>query len=358
MFILEKVLNFLQKEIDAGVTPGAVIRVRHQGRIVLDQALGYNCLEHEKTRMSSRHVFDMASLTKVMVTLPAMLQLFASGELYLHDKVSTFLPAFSVHGKDQVTVKQLLTHSSGLPAHKRYFEEKMTKEEVLASIYEEKLAYKPDTAVVYSDLGFIVLMELIEQLSGQRIDEYAKTHIFRPLAMNDTGYLPQYERGRYAPTEFMAHLNDHKYGIVHDDNTEFMGGISGHAGLFSTMNDLAVFTQMLEANGEYDGRQIIDQNWLELSRRNFTPFSDESRGIGWQLKGEGASPAGDLLSADTYGHTGFTGTSFYIDPENELTVMLLTNRVYFGRHPHMIRLRPRLHNLIVAQLDEEGLTCE
>ncbi|MBB4823475.1 CubicO group peptidase (beta-lactamase class C family) [Sporosarcina luteola] len=350
---MEKVVRFLQKEIDKDVTPGAVIRVRHRGRIVLDEALGYNCLEPGKTNMSSRHVFDMASLTKVMVTLPAMLQLFASGALYLHDKVSTFLPGFGSNGKDQITVKQLLTHSSGLVAHRPYFESRMGKEEVLASIHQETLAYQPDSAVVYSDLGFIILMELIEQLTGQRIDEFAKEHIFQPLSIKDTGYLPVFQHDRYAPTEFAAHLEGHKYGVVHDDNTEYMGGVSGHAGLFSTMDDVAVFTQMLENNGEYEGKRIIDRHWLELSRQNFTPFSNESRGIGWQLKGNDASPAGDLMSAGAYGHTGFTGTSFYIDPERELTVMLLTNRVYFGRHSHMIRLRPRLHNLIVTQLPEE-----
>ena len=125
-----------------------------------------------------------------------------------------------------------------------------------------------------------------------------------------------------------------------------MGGISGHAGLFSTMEDLSVFTKMLENGGVHEGKKILDPHWLALSRRNFTQFAGESRGLGWQLKGSGASPAGDLMSSSTYGHTGFTGTSFYIDPERELTVLLLTNRVYFGRHLAMLRLRPRLHNFI------------
>ena len=300
--------------------------------------------------MTASHVFDMASLTKVMVTLPAILQLCEAGEIHLDDKVMTFLPSFQKHGKEGVTIKQLLTHSSGLAAHRPYFERKLSAIEVLKEINEEKLQYVPDKDVVYSDLGFILLKDIIEKVTGQKIDEYARQYLFEPMGMKDTGYKPTYERQRFAPTEYYDHLKSHKYGIVHDDNTEFMGGISGHAGLFSTMDDLSIYTKMLENDGLHEGKQILDPHWLALSRSNFTPFANESRGIGWQLKGSGASPAGDLMSQSTYGHTGFTGTSFYIDPEKELTVMLLTNRVYFGRHLAMIRLRPRLHNIIYTTL--------
>lgn len=346
----EAVRNYLQREIDLQVTPGAVIRVRHKGKIVLDETVGTNSLEEDKVPVTSSHLFDMASLTKVMVTLPAVLQLCEAGDIHLHDKVARFIPSFQKHGKEGTTIKQLLTHSSGLIAHRSYFERKLSATQVLKEIEEEKLEYSPDSNVVYSDLGFILLMEIIEKASGQKIDEYAKQRLFVPMGMNDTGYKPSHERQRYAPTEYYEHLQGHKYGIVHDDNTEFMDGISGHAGLFSTMDDLSIFTRMLENDGVHEGKKILDPHWLALSRRNFTPFADESRGLGWQLKGSGASPAGDLMSESTYGHTGFTGTSFYIDPEKELTVMLLTNRVYFGRHLEMLRLRPRLHNIIYTTL--------
>ncbi|MBD7984776.1 beta-lactamase family protein [Sporosarcina sp. Sa2YVA2] len=347
----EAIRTFIQKEIEQGVTPGAVIRVRHKGEIILDESIGTNSLENDQVPITSRHVFDMASLTKIMVTLPAILQLCELGELYLHDKVSTFLPAFKSHGKEHLTIQQLLTHSSGLIAHRPYFERKLSKQEVLTEINEEQLVYKPDTAVIYSDLGFIILMDIIEHITKQSLDVYAAEHIFKPLSMKTTGYLPNFNRTQYAPTEYLDHLQSHKYGIVHDDNTEFMGGISGHAGLFSTMEDLSIFTKMLEHDGVYEGRKIVDSNWLALARKNFTPYSDESRGLGWQLKGNGASPVGDLMSAQTYGHTGFTGTSFYIDPVKEITVMLLTNRVYFGRTQSMIRLRPRLHNIICTSIE-------
>ena len=186
----------------------------------------------------------------------------------------TFLPSFQNNGKEGLTIKQLLTHSSGLAAHRPYFERRLSAAQVLKEISEEKLHYPPDTDVVYSDLGFILLMDIIEKVTGQKIDAYASLHIFEPMAMKNTGYKPIYERQRFAPTEYYDHLKSHKYGIVHDDNTEFMGGISGHAGLFSTMEDLSVFTEMLENDGVHEGKQILDPNWLALSRRNFTPFAN------------------------------------------------------------------------------------
>ena len=346
----EKVFQFLQNEIDKKVTPGAIIHVKHKGEIVLHEALGTNSLKVDQVPLTNKHVFDMASLTKVMVTLPAMLQLLESGDIHLNDKVGTFIPGFNKHGKEVVTLKQLLTHSSGLIAHRPYFTRKLSTQDVLTDIYEETLVYTPDSQVVYSDLGYILLMKVIETVTSQSLEEYAYHQIFQPLGIHDTKFNPNYQRHQYAPTEYLEHLQDHKYGIVHDDNTEFMGGISGHAGLFSTIDDVVIFTRMLENDGRHEGKQLLDSNWLHKSRENFTTYANESRGLGWQLKGPGFSPIGDLLSSLTYGHTGYTGTSFYIDPPNELTIILLTNRVYFGRQDPIIRLRPRLHNLIVTNL--------
>lgn len=350
MVMKSQIVSFLQEEIDKQVTPGAVIRIKYKGKWILEEAIGTNSIEPDKVPMSTEHLFDVASLTKVMGTLPAMLQLFQSGDIHLQDKVVTFLPEFGIHQKETITLQQLLTHSSGLIAHRPYFERKLSYDEVLADIYKEELVYIPDTKVVYSDLGFILLGAIIEKVSGQNIQDYVIDHIFKHLDMDDSTYLPSVERQLYAPTEYLPHLQDHKYGIVHDDNTEFMGGVSGHAGLFSTIRDIAKFCDMLESNGEYNGKQILHPLWLQKSKENFTSFATEARGIGWQLKGNGSSPAGDLMSSQTYGHTGYTGTSFYIDPSTELTVILLTNRVYFGRHDGMSRLRPRLHNIIMTNL--------
>jgi len=346
----EKVLAFLQEEIHKGVTPGAVILIKHKGKTVLKEALGTNSLDDDRVPITSQHFFDVASLTKVMATLPAMLQLLERGEIYLNDKVARFLPEFQQNGKEEVTLRQLLTHSSGLAAHRHYYEQKLSYNEVLESIYKEQLAYQPDTEVIYSDLGYMLLGEIISRITEQPLHLYVKDNIYGPMGMNHTGYLPKGKRSQFAPTEYLEHIGDHKYGIVHDDNTEFMGGISGHAGLFSTLDDMEKYCDMLAANGYHKENKILHPLWLQKARENFTPFSKDARGIGWQMKGTGPSPVGDLLSSQTYGHTGFTGTSFYIDPVHELYIVLLTNRVYFGRHDAMIRLRPRLHNLVVTNL--------
>jgi len=347
----DKVREFLLTEINRQVTPGAIIRVRHKGKTILDEALGATSLDAGQSTVDEHTIFDMASLTKVMVTLPLILQLLEQGKLYLHDKVSTFIPEFAAGGKGDVRIRQLLTHSSGLPAHRHYFERQLTKEQVYQEIHNEAFVYDPDTKVVYSDLGFIMLMAVIEKVTDRPIEQYAEEQLFAPMGMVDTGFLPNHAKSRIAPTEFLEHIGGHKYGIVHDDNTEFMGGISGHAGLFSSMHDLARFTVMLENGGIYEGEQILHPLWLAKAREDWTPYSEDARGLGFELKSRGPGPVGDLLSPSTYGHTGYTGTSFYIDPERELSILLLTNRVYFGRKEPMIRLRPRLHNLIAANLD-------
>lgn len=344
--------EFLQDEINKQVTPGAIIRVRHKGELIIDEALGSTCPEAEGVPVSASTVYDMASLTKVMVTAPILLQLLEKGELYLHDRVAAFIPEFGANGKENVRIRHLLTHSSGLAAHRHYFADRLAKQQVYEEIHKEQLVYRPETEVVYSDLGFIMLMAVIEKVTGQKIEEYAEQHLFGPMGMHHTKFLPDFEKSRYAPTEYLEHIGGHKYGIVHDDNTEFMGGISGHAGLFSTMADLSVFTRMLENDGLHDGKRILHPLWLAKARQDFTPFSEDARGLGFELKARGAGPVGDLLSEKTYGHTGYTGTSFYIDPQRQLTIMLLTNRVYFGRKDPIIRLRPRLHNLIAANLEQ------
>ncbi len=346
----EKVISFLQREIEQQVTPGAAVLVKHRGNVLVKDTLGTNSLEQDKVPMTAQHLFDVASLTKVMATLPAMLQLLEEGIVHLNDKVARFLPGFAKNGKEGITLRQLLTHSSGLAAHRHYYEEKLSYENVLASIYEEKLAYQTDTDVIYSDLGYMLLGEIISKITAQPFQQYVKEYIYQPLGMESTGFLPEGERSHFAPTEYLEHIGGHKYGIVHDDNTEFMGGVSGHAGLFSSLDDVEKYCDMLGAEGYYNGRKILHPLWLQKSRNNFTPFSEEARGLGWQMKGAGPNPIGDLLSNKTYGHTGFTGTSFYLDPENELTIILLTNRVYFGRHDAMIRLRPRLHNIVMTNI--------
>ena len=342
----DNVLQFLQREIDAEHIPGAVISVAHKGEVILEEAIGNKVVYPNKAAMTVDTVFDLASLTKVVATLPSILKLMDNGEIRLDDPISHFLPDFGQNGKEHITIKHLLTHTSGLPAHKQYYLENLSTDEILASIYSQALEYQTNSKVVYSDLGLITLYKVIETITEQSFTSFVKKEILSPLDMSESGFNPIFSRDRYAATEFSEKLNGYKLGIVHDDNTEAMNGISGHAGVFSTISDLNKYASMIENNGIYNGKRILSSVSLELSRRNYTPFDTEHRGLGWILKGPVLSSCGDYFSSRSYGHTGFTGTSMWFDPEVDLRVILLTNRVHFGRQPHILRLRPRLHNII------------
>ncbi|MUV39023.1 Serine-type D-Ala-D-Ala carboxypeptidase [Lentibacillus sp. JNUCC-1] len=341
-----QVLEFLQQEIDLNHIPGAVIQVSHKGEILLREAIGNKVVHPIPAPMQLDTVFDLASLTKVIATLPAVLKLIDSGDLRLDDPVGYFLPAFSRNDKDEITVRHLLTHTSGLTGHRQFYQQGATTDQVLENIYTESSVYELGTHVMYSDLGFITLYKIVEVLTGTSFDDFITREILTPLDMHETVFNPTFDTERYAATEYSEALGDYKSGIVHDENTEAMGGISGHAGLFSTVADLNNFVSMIENGGTYKGKRILSESVLNVARQNYTPFATEYRGLGWILKSPAHASCGDLFSESSYGHTGFTGTSIWFDPEIDLNVILLTNRVHFGRQPHMIRLRPRLHNLI------------
>jgi CubicO group peptidase (beta-lactamase class C family) len=341
-----EVLTFLQKEIDLGHIPGAVIHVSYQNNIVLQEAIGNRVVFPNKEPMQINTIFDLASLTKVVATLPIILMLVESGKLRLDDFVAFHLPEFHQNGKSEITIKHLLTHTSGLPAHRPYFLEGLTTEQVMERIYLETLVAEIGSKVIYSDLGFITLYKIIETVTNESFKDYVKRELFDKLEMKETEFLPAFESGRYAATEYSGRLNGYKRGIVHDENTESMGGISGHAGLFSTILDLSNFAIMIENNGIFKGDRILSVPSIQITRTNYTPFDQEIRGLGWILKSPSFSSCGDFFSPSSYGHTGFTGTSIWFDPEIQLHVILLTNRVHFGRKGPIIRMRPRLHNLI------------
>jgi len=347
----KRILDFLQNEIDQEHIPGAVIHVSCQGETLLQEAVGYRTVYPSKEPMQRNTVFDMASLTKVIATLPMVLKLMEAGIWHLDDKVARFLPDFGRNGKSEITIKHLLTHTSGLAAHYEYFRENLTAEQILERIYQEQLVAGIGEKVIYSDLGFITLYKLIETVTGELFEEYVKRELFDQLGMTETGFCPQFERERYAATEYSNKLNDYKHGVVHDENTESMGGISGHAGLFSTIHDLANYASMIENDGVFNGNRILSKPSLQIARMNYSSFSHEFRGLGWVLKSPTHSSCGDLFSKTSYGHTGFTGTSIWFDPEIRLHVIVLTNRVHFGRMDPILRLRPRLHNIIRSQFN-------
>ncbi|GAA0368355.1 serine hydrolase domain-containing protein [Bacillus horti] len=344
---LSLVLTFLENEIKKNRLPGAVLHVSHRGQLVCQEALGYKTVFPTPTEMKLDTVFDLASLTKVIATLPATLKLLEEGKLGLYDSVSKHIPEFDSHDKDKIRIFHLLTHSSGLVADRPYHKQQLAKKEILEAICAEQLIYEPGQKVIYSDLGMILLSFLIERVTGEAFDQYCAKVIFDPLDMKDTGFNPSFPIERYAATELCPIRQEYKCGIVHDEKAETMGGVSGHAGLFSTVQDLAKFARMIELNGR--DKPILSEASIRLSKKNFTPALDEGRGLGWMMKSPiSYSACGELFSDLSYGHTGFTGTSLWFDPEEELHVILLTNRVHYGREPHILDIRPKVHNMIRA----------
>jgi len=342
----EKVIDFLQNEIEEHHIPGTVIQVNHQGETILEEALGKR-IDYEgiKKPMQIDTVFDLASLTKVVATLPAVLKLVDSGKVALIDPVAHFIPEFSQNNKKDVKIYHLLTHTSGLTSHRKFYQEGLSKEDIFEQIYEEKLEYETGSKVIYSDLGFILLSRIVEVVMQRKFNDFVTKEIFKPLEMQDTTFLPEFPKERYAATEYSESLGSYKLGTVHDENANALGGVSGHAGLFSTLIDLKKYISMVENEGVFNGKRILSSNAIQLSKQNFTSFADDYRGLGWQRQSFDAS-AGDYFTNESYGHTGFTGTSIWFDPAVDLSVILLTNRVHYGRQSHINRLRPRLHNLI------------
>jgi CubicO group peptidase (beta-lactamase class C family) len=315
--------------------PGAVVAVgRHDSMLYL-HAFGRLDYEH-RSRVATHTVYDLASLTKVVGLTFAMMQLVEEHRVELDTPAVRYVPAFH---DSTITVRQLLTHSSGLPAWKPFWQRVHSREEMFALVNAESLEQPPGTKMAYSDLGAMVMTQIVEHVTGERLDRYLQIHLFRPLGMRETRYLPPRSwLARIAPTE-MDTTYRHRLvrGEVHDENAASMGGVSGHAGLFGTAPDLARFAQMLLRGGSALGRRarLVDSATIAMFTRVQQPgFS--SRALGWDTPSEGSS-AGTKLSARAFGHTGFTGTSMWLDPEQDLFVILLTNRVHPTRDNNQIR---------------------
>lgn len=343
----KEVHKFLQQEIEKQHIPGAVLQVRHDDEILLEEAYGYRSVYPEKEPMQKNTIFDLASLTKVIATLPIYLKLVDEGIIRLEDKVTRFLPSFGGHGKENITLRQLLTHSSGLQAHAGFVANDIKhKEALIAFLNDEKLVYQSDNDVVYSDVGYALLSIIAEEITGISFDLLVQEEVFQKLDMRETTFNPVFPVSRFAATEYDEHLHKYKRGTVHDENAFIIGGVSGHAGLFSTISDIGNFAQMIVNDGVFKGKRFLSDDAIRISKRNYTPFSTMYRGIGWELNGAYAASCGDYFSTESFGHTGFTGTSIWFDPKVDLVVTFLTNRVHFGRSNHMLSLRPRLHNII------------
>ena len=333
--------------IQDGTIPGAVLVVGHDGRVIYRKAYGARALEPRREAMTLDTIFDVASLTKVIATTTAVMQLVEKGKVRLNDPVAKYLPEFAQNGKDDITVRQLLTHYSGLEPDLDLKMAWTGKQTAYALALAETPDDPPGSKFSYSDVNFIVLGELIERVSGETLDEYATRHIFVPLKMLHTRYLPPAAwRPRIAPTQYDE--NEHMLrGVVHDPSTRRMGGVAGHAGLFSTADDLAKFAQALLIGG--DG--ILSSMSVEkMTRPEQPPSAPVLRGFGWDIDSPFSSNRGDLLPVGGYGHTGWTGTSMWIDPTTKTYIILLTNAVHPRGKSNAIALRSKVATALAAAM--------
>ncbi|WP_054955676.1 serine hydrolase domain-containing protein [Paenibacillus dakarensis] len=346
---LEKVkaaCRAVHSELEAGTTPGAVLAVVHRGQEWI-YPVGYaDPAPERQIPVNEDTLYDCASLTKVVATLPLILGLIDEGILTLGTTISSIVPDFGAAGKEEVTVGELLTHTSGLQAHMNLHSHGWSKEQMWEAVHQATLVREPRTAVVYSDLGYLMLGRVIEQVLGMSIGEAARIRIFEPLEMKHTSFSPASDAGNgFAATEYDEVFGRHLYGIVHDENARALDGGCGHAGLFASSRDLMRYAQMWLKGGH----PVLSKAAVNTSIRSHTSgVSDANRGLGWVLKGDRMDASGDLMSEQCYGHTGFTGTSLWIDPAYNLAVVLLTNRVYGGRSGSVASLRVRVHNALTA----------
>ncbi|MGB8323931.1 MAG: glycoside hydrolase family 3 N-terminal domain-containing protein [Candidatus Acidiferrum sp.] len=354
---LQPAFDVIEKAISEKAFPGATLAVGYRGKVSLHSfgKLSYDA-KSSPTKIST--MYDIASLTKVVVTT-TLVEKLVEGDfpspLDLDAPISRYLPEWSrgpqPEWRQKVTVRNLMTHTSGLPPFKEYWRTSTGKADTLQRIFAEPLEYEPGTKVVYSDLGIILMAEIIQRLTGKPLNELANAYIFHPLGMKDSMYLPPKSLWpQIAPTEIDNQLRHRLVqGEVHDENAFAIGGVSGHAGVFSTSPDLAAFCQMLLNGGVYAHKRILKRSTIA----EFTmpqPLAKNTRTLGWVVPTEGSS-SGHYFSSHSYGHTGFTGTTIWIDPDRQLVAVLLTNRVNPTRENHKIaEVRPAVHDAIMKAL--------
>ena len=374
---LDRVRSVIREAIAERITPGAAALVARRGRVVLHEGFGRLTYAEDASPVTSETIWDLASLTKVVGTTTLVMMLVEEGRLDLGLPVSAYVPEFLEQApseaerrrRRQVTVTDLLTHSSGLPAWIQFYLEfdpearglplKEARRRVLERILGAESDYEPRTDTVYSDNGVLLLGEIIERVSGQPLEALVEERIFTPLGMKDTGYRPDPALlDRIAPTEDNPWRGAVVRGQVHDENTVVLGEVAAHAGLFSTTGDLGTFCQMLLNGGSMGGERLLRPGTIARFVRRAEVVPGSTRALGWDTPSRGPdaplSSAGSLFSAASFGHTGFTGTSIWVDPERELIAILLTNRVHPTRENDGIRrLRPAFHDAVIEALTEE-----
>ena len=385
--MVNKISEFLQERIDAGDFPSTVFLVAEKGEIVLHDALGFAVVEPEQIEAKLDTIYDLASLTKPLVTGLLIARLVEKGEIQLETRVCIYLKEFDTEGKRMITVSDLLTHTSLLPAWKPFYLLASDRSEVISEIGQTSLNYEQD-AVTYSDLNFMALGTLVERFTSKSLDKSASENLFAPLGLKNTFFRPaesyktriaasekgnEFERQTCIEQGYFQSPNKNPvaiapgsdqirssadafrtqtiWGEVHDGNAYFMGGVAGHAGLFSTAEETFKIVQQFLPNHT----TLLKPETCDLFRTNFTKGMNEDRSLAFQLALTADSTAGSKMSPKSFGHLGFTGTSLWIDPVKERIFILLTNRTHNHALPfaNINAVRRKFHDLAIDRLDKD-----
>jgi uncharacterized protein YbbC (DUF1343 family)/CubicO group peptidase (beta-lactamase class C family) len=363
--------SVIAEEIAKKKLPGAVVLVGRKGRTVWLKAYGDRAVEPERQRMTVDTIFDLASLTKVVATATSIMILVERGRLRLSDPVSLHIPELKGEGRERVTIEHLLTHTSGYAPDFDLRERWTGHDEAIKRLIKEPLRNPPGTRFTYSDIGYIALGEVVARVSGMPLNEFVLMNIFGPLKMNETRFRPSPGvRPLIAPTEKrrgqLSYLGDTPENIgaegevwlrgqVHDPTSYRMDGVAGHAGLFSTANDLAIYCQMILNGGTYGGVRILSpMSVAEMTRPRVVTSGGAARGLGWDINSSFSTNRGDLFPLGSFGHTGFTGTSMWIDPASEMFVVFLSNRVHPDGKGDVASLRGRVSTIVAASVTDNA----
>jgi CubicO group peptidase (beta-lactamase class C family) len=344
--LAKRVADEVEAAIDAKKLPGCVVLVGSRGRVIHREAYGRRRIEPTSERMTVDTVFDLASLTKPLATATSVMILGERGKLRLDDPVVRHLPQFAAHGKDGIRVEHLLLHTAGLIADNPLADYEKGREQAIERIMSLKPVAPPGERFIYSDVCFIVLGLLVERASGQSLDDFARENIFMPLGMNDTSFRPDERlRARAAPADKLGER--WIAGEVHDPRAARLGGVAGHAGVFSTADDLAKYAREMLNQGRHGERQLFrEETWREMTRSRELPARGR-RSLGWDIQTGYSTNRGKRLSGTAFGHGGFTGTSIWIDPENDLFVIFLSNRLHPDGKGSVNQLAGRIAEIVV-----------
>lgn len=355
--MLEQIGPLIQASIAAGHYPGAVVLVGHRGRVIYRGVFGNRRILPDVAPMRFDTLFDVASLTKVMATTPAIMQLVEQNRIQLDAPVARYWPAFASNNKESITIRELLTHTSGLPAEIT----PTSRADAIVKIERLKPIHTPGSKFLYSDVNFIALGHLIEEITDEDLDQYAHDHIFQPLGMNHTLFLPDTNsRDNIAPTELSK--DGLRWGEVHDPITYVMNGVSGAAGVFTNASDLGIYAQSILDGGRLRNQDkyfLSPLTVLKMTTPQTPSYISEARGFGWDIDSR-FSNRGILLPTRSFGHSGWTGTSIWIDPATQTWIVILTSRAHPTplQHNQLIEDRRAIANFVAASLTDVKTVAE